>query len=439
MNAPNDSSNPLSAGTPFDVLVVGGGLGGLTTTALVAKRGLRVALLERATHVGGRATTQEKNGFHFNEGAHALYRSTAHRVLSGLGVSIQGRRPPADGIAVRGGELHALPATPLSLLTTGLLGWSGKLEGARVFARLGSMDLGALMHVPWSTWIEDNVKDEALRAALGALVHVTTYTNAPHLVSAGAVFAQLRLAQKAGVIYVDHGWQTLVDGVAEIARSNGAVIRQGVNVTCATPEGEGYAVSLEGGERLVCRALVLATGPMAARSIVASASLAAAAERLVPAHAACLDLALSRLPNPRATFALGLDAPLYLSVHSRTARVAPPGGALVSTMKYLPAGSRGNGAADLAELEGFVDLLQPGWRDVVVERRWLPSVAATNGVVTSALGLEGRFGPRLPDMERVFVVGDWVGPDGMLLDASLASAERAANELLLNLSPARAA
>jgi hypothetical protein len=59
-------------------------------------------------------------------------------------------------------------------------------------------------------------------------------------------------------------------------------------------------------------------------------------------------------------------------------------------------------------------------------------------VTASGGGLAGRPGPRVPDAPGVFVVGDWVGGDGMLLDASLASAEGAAAELAESLG-ARAA
>ncbi len=45
----------------------------------------------------------------------------------------------------------------------------------------------------------------------------------------------------------------------------------------------------------------------------------------------------------------------------------------------------------------------------------------------------------MPDAPGVFVVGDWVGPEGMLLDASLASAERAAREITGQLAVARVA
>jgi hypothetical protein len=185
-----------------------------------------------------------------------------------------------------------------------------------------------------------------------------------------------------------------------------------------------------GDASLECRALVLATGPAAARSIVASEAIAAWANRALPVRAACLDVALTTLPRPRTTFALGVDRPLYLSVHSRSARVAPDGTALVSTMKYLSPTEPPDAAGDAAELEAWLDRLQPGWRDVLVERRWLPAMVASSALVTaSGGGTAGRPGPRVPDAPGVFVVGDWVGGEGMLLDASLASAERVAVEL----------
>jgi phytoene dehydrogenase-like protein len=136
------------------------------------------------------------------------------------------------------------------------------------------------------------------------------------------------------------------------------------------------------------------------------------------------------LPDEKTTFALGIDRPLYFSVHSHAARLAPTGGALVSTIKYLPATERHDAARDEAELECWLDRLQPGWRDVLVERRWLPAMVVSNGLVTAkGGGLAGRPGPAVPDAPGVFVVGDWVGAEGMLLDASLASASHAAERI----------
>ena len=59
------------------------------------------------------------------------------------------------------------------------------------------------------------------------------------------------------------------------------------------------------------------------------------AKTAIPVKAACLDIALERLPEPQTTFALGIDRPLYLSVHSAAAKLAPEGNAVVHVAMYL--------------------------------------------------------------------------------------------------------
>ncbi|HYN84144.1 MAG TPA: FAD-dependent oxidoreductase, partial [Pyrinomonadaceae bacterium] len=53
----------------YEVVVVGGGIGGLTAAALLAARGVSVCLLEREPRVGGCAATIEHGGFTFEPGA----------------------------------------------------------------------------------------------------------------------------------------------------------------------------------------------------------------------------------------------------------------------------------------------------------------------------------------------------------------------------------
>ncbi len=59
------------------VVVVGGGLAGLAAAAYAARAGTRVILFEAREELGGRARSDEDDGFTFNQGAHALYRGGA--------------------------------------------------------------------------------------------------------------------------------------------------------------------------------------------------------------------------------------------------------------------------------------------------------------------------------------------------------------------------
>jgi len=81
-------------------------------------------------------------------------------------------------------------------------------------------------------------------------------------------------------------------------------------------------------------------------------------------------------------------------------------------------------------LEETLDMMQPGWRGAVVARRFLPAITVSNALVTAAQGgLKGRQRPDVPGVEGLYVAGDWVGPEGMLADAGMASAKLAAETI----------
>src|SRR3954454_3184539 len=58
-----------AADQQFDTIVVGAAAGGLVTAARLATRGCRTVVLERLDKVGGRASTDDVDGFKVNNGA----------------------------------------------------------------------------------------------------------------------------------------------------------------------------------------------------------------------------------------------------------------------------------------------------------------------------------------------------------------------------------
>lgn len=411
------------------VAVVGGGLAGLAAAAYLARGGRAVTVYERAQSLGGRAATHEEAGHFFNLGPHALYLGgEAAPVLAELGVRYTGNPPVVDGAgAILRGRLETLPGAAGSLFKTRILTLGGKFDTARILAALPRMDVSRARGLTQGEWLARGVKRPDVRDLLRALFRLTTYANSDAQ-SAEAALRQLRTAFAGGVLYVDGGWRTLVEGLRESAERAGAKIVAGTRVASIECDDAVRAVRLASGERIPASGAVLAVPPETAAALAPeSAALRDFAARAVPVRAATLDLGLSRLPEPKRRFALGIDAPLYFSVHSAYAKVAPEAAATIHVAKYLDPHASTDAKAVERELEGVMDLVQPGWREAVTARRFLPNLSVSGALLTPGLARPGVSGA---GVRGLALAGDWADGEAMLADASLGSAKRAAEAIL---------
>ncbi len=97
--------------------------------------------------------------------------------------------------------------------------------------------------------------------------------------------------------------------------------------------------------------------------------------------------------------------------------------------KYLDPTVDADPKADEGELEQLLDRVQPGWRDAVVYRRYLPAMTVASATVLASAG--GRRPPvAIADARGLYAVGDWTGDGSMLADAAMASARKAADAIL---------
>jgi phytoene dehydrogenase-like protein len=398
----------------FDVVVVGAGLAGLAAGATAARAGRRVLIVDGHS-AGGRARTDERNGFRFNQGAHALYLGGhAERVLGDLGIGMPPGAPPStDQWGVAGDVVSPLPFSAGKALRSTLLDTVGKAQLARFVFALRSVDPSTLADRSAEAWLTGLGLRTGATAILRTLAHVATYADDLTAISADAVAAQIKLAISHGVRYLDGGWQVLVDGLQHSARQAGAEVRVDAPVLLVAAGDDGTRVVLADGTAITARASVLALGSPGA----ASAVLHEPPDWEPvgpPTTVACLDLGLRQLPPKQVVF--GVGEPLYLSMHAPAAKLAPPGHALVHLMRY---GAR-DAATDRSELWALARTA--GIReDDVIEQRFLARMIVTSAIPVPGSGLAGRPGVDSVGIDGVYVAGDWVGPDGMLADAALAS------------------
>ena len=397
-----------SAVTRHDVVVVGAGLAGLAVAQLCRRHGRSVLVVD--PHPGGRGRSDTKDGFIFNRGPHAVYLGGAtERVLTNLGIALPGGPPQiADGAIVACGKTERLPSSAASLLACRYLGIRDKTSLGSFFAKFPKLRAAEWSGVPTTDLVGD-LRERARLVALLA-IRTSTYCAAPDHLSADVAVTAL---QAPGVRYVDRGWQRFVDELSA-----------GLEILAASvaAAGEGEVHSSAGVHHAT--AVVIAAGtPSATASLLGLEPFPVDG----PIEVASLDLGLmAPAANP---LLLSLDEPLYFSMHSPAAALAPPGSFVAHAATYITPSSAKEPTAQRAQLEAHARQagVQPG---STATSRYLHRMTVVGALPSAATGgLAGRPSIHAPGCSDVFIVGDWVGPEGQLADASFASAEAVAARL----------
>lgn len=401
------------------IVVIGGGLAGLTAAATAASAGAPVIVLESSGRLGGRARSSDHEGFSLNLGPHGLHtRGPGTEVLGRLGIRPAGKSPQAIRTRLfTGGEL----VHPLRRGRGGL--------GVRGAAQVNRLNRQARKGDPDGTvddWLGSTLDDPTALRVAGAIARLGTYADANDLQAADLAAEGFR----GPVRYLDGGWRTLVDDLRAVAGSRGVEVRRDARVVHVEPDrsGTGYCVRLADDREVQASAVVLAAGgPDDVLAILPPAAKGTLSWQLagrLPVTMATLDLALARRPDVPSV--LGVEEPVYLSLQSDRSRIAPAGGAVIHLARFLRPGHRA--APDVrSRLEGLLDQLATGWRSQVVHARYLPNITVTHDAcLTATGGRRGRIAVDALGLPGMLLAGDWVGPSGILAQASIVSGAHAA-------------
>jgi oxygen-dependent protoporphyrinogen oxidase len=173
----------------FDVIVVGGGVAGLSCALRLQQAGLAVRLLEAGERPGGNVATERVGDFLVELGPHSLM-SSGDWVFQlaeelGHGDALTPTRPESGArFIARDGRIHAMPSGPWSFLTTPLLSIGAKLM-------LATEPLRIARGQPTDSAEDFFVRRfgaEAARVFAGAFIS-GVYAGDPAMLSAPAAFA----------------------------------------------------------------------------------------------------------------------------------------------------------------------------------------------------------------------------------------------------------
>jgi squalene-associated FAD-dependent desaturase len=271
------------------VVVVGGGLAGLSAALRCADAGARVTLLEGRPRLGGATTSFARGEVEVDNGQHVFMRCCTSYLgfLARLGVTDLVRlqeRMDVPVIDVVGGRTlrlrrNRLPA-PLqlggSVLTYSVLSPRQRLRLGRAVLALRRLDrtTAAADAISFGDWLRAHGQDAHTITSVWDLIGVAT-------LNARADDASLALAAtvfQVGLLThgpaADLGWSRVplhrlhAEPAARALALLGAEVRTGAKVEQLEPSAGGWRVSVRDAEQLTADAVVLAVPPSAAERLL---------------------------------------------------------------------------------------------------------------------------------------------------------------------------
>ena len=372
-----------------EIVVVGGGIAGLTAAIVCARSGARVRLLEAHAELGGRARTTA-GPYRANLGPHVLYKDGpmyAWLAAEKLLPAIAG--PPLSGIRLRfDGAIHRMP--PLAMMPPVL----------RLRGREAPVDLS------FREWVTRNA-DARTAELLAAAAGVYTFHHDPGELSAAFVWPRTirtLLTPLPAARYAIGGWGALVDRLVARVRELGVTVETGARVE-ALPDGP----------------VVVATELAQAATLLGDPSLSWPSGRTLT-----IDLGLrSRRGDP--FLVSDLDDGGWVERFSAADRtLAPEGEELIQGQMPVRPDESTDAAA--ARLEALLDLTleDRGPRETWRRRQLMDG---RSGALDMP-GLTWRDRPAIDRGDGVALAGDMVAAEGLLSEVAWASGMQAARVVL---------
>src|ERR671917_1547797 len=219
-------------------IIVGAGLGGLATAALLAKDGFSVTVYEKTQTIGGRAVCKKIGDYRLDSGFHSLRKADkgpAAVVLEQLGKRIEFATKYSEGVVPKTYVNGKLADSPLSvgqlLLRYPLLTFIQKMRMMILIQKIKRTPMEELDQTTVAELLAAaNISDKNIIAHIKQMIAIAYYCE-PELekISAGEL-ARYLADWPYDVGFPKGGWKQVIDKLQEAIVENGGVIRTGKDV-----------------------------------------------------------------------------------------------------------------------------------------------------------------------------------------------------------------
>jgi phytoene dehydrogenase-like protein len=306
--------------------------------------------------------------------------------------------------------------------------------------KLKKINIERLGAISLKEWAEKEISKPKVRNVIYSISRANSFVPYPELHLAGPAIRQLQRTFNGQGFYVDNGWGQIIDKLKEKAIQLGVTIIH-KNVVEITHEKKVQQICFADGERMETNIVLVSAGGLKETcKLIEKAEKTSLQEWYYESHlitAACLDIVLRQLPDSSRDFVAGfwIDQPIFFNNPTLFAKHGREDVVIIHVTKHLGADDT-NPTRDKQELEHAMDTVHPGWREEEIARQFLPRITVTHDFCS--VDKFGRIlGPEVPEIEGLYVAGDWTESGEMLADAVFTSARRAARAIIQSRNEAK--